>query len=148
MSLRPLALVLLPLFTASCRTPEPEMALSLRSRPEGAQVFLSRRGLKDHSENAESFRGPLVEEAVTEEFVLIGTAPLDYVTPLSESETETSDLGTESDVLVKYNECVVRFEKPGFAPVERRVRFHDGVMSVKVELSEVQPQPGDAPAMP
>jgi len=148
MSLRPLALALLPLFTTSCRTPEPEMSLSLRSQPDGAQVFLSRRGLKDRSENAESFRGPLVEEAIAEEFVLIGTAPLEYITPLSESETETSDLGTESDVLVRYNECVVRFEKPGFKTVERRVRFHDGVMNVKVEMSEVQPQPGDAPAMP
>jgi hypothetical protein len=133
MSIPTLAFVLLPILAAGCGS-TPMMELDLSSNPDGAKVYLSRRGKKAYQGNFGPIKGNVKAEKLEEEFVLLGTSPLFYTSPLRETESDATVLGIGGKVVLKYKEGILRFKKPGFETVERYVRFLDGEVSIDVDM--------------
>lgn len=130
------ALSLAPVLLTGCSS-TPMMELDLRSDPVGAQVYMSRRGEKAVTGKLGPVKGNVRAESLEEDFVFIGTAPLTYSSPLSETESDARVLGFGGKVVRKYKDGVIRFEKPGFETVERHVRFQDGELKMKVSMPKV-----------
>lgn len=114
----------------------PEIVLDLRSDPVGAQVYLSRRGEKSIQADLGPLEGDVKSEPYEEEFRLIGTSPMIFVSPLEEAESKAKILGFGGAVMRKYREAVIRFQKDGFQTIERHVRFYDGEFSVAVTMDQ------------
>ena len=138
MTLRSLALLLV--LTACSSTPK--MELELGSTPQGAQVFLSRRGERAYEGKLGPLKGDVKSDELEEGFALIGTSPLTYVSPLRETESDATLFGVGAKVVLKYKDCVVRFVKPGFETVERHVLFQEGEVRVQVKLPRAQAAAG------
>lgn len=135
MSLRTALLLLFSIAAASCGS-TPMMQLDLQSDPVGARVYVSRRGHKSVVTRLGPIQGNVKAEDLEEDFVLIGTSPMVYSSPLKEFESDATIMGFGGQVVLRYKEAVLRFEKPGHATVERHVRFEDGEMIVQVEMPE------------
>ena len=128
-----LAFATTALLLVSCGS-TPEVQLDLSSDPVGAQVFLSRRGERSYRADFGPLEGDMKSEALSEDFVYLGTSPLEYATPLEENESDARVLGFGGAVVLEYHEGVLRFEKEGFATVERRVRFKNGRIQLHVTM--------------
>jgi hypothetical protein len=128
-----LALATSTLLLASCSS-TPEVQLDLSSDPVGAQVYLSRRGERSYRAGFGPVEGDMKSEELNEEFIYLGTSPLEYVSPLEEDESNAKVLGFGGAIVLEYHEGVLRFEKEGFATVERRVRFKNGTIELHVTM--------------
>lgn len=148
MILRALAIALASLAAFGCSSTPPTMQLDVHSFPEGARVFISRRGERAIAGKIGPIKGDVKSEELEEEFVLIGTAPLTYTSLLHEIESDATVLGIGGKVVLKFRDGVLRFEKPGFQTVERHVRFQEGEVRLEVELPEAEAPPSEAPAAP
>ena len=123
------------LFLTGCGS-TPTVELDLSSDPAGAQVFLSRRGERSYRADLGPLEGDMKSEELVEDFFLLGTSPLAYVSPLEESESNAKVLGFGGAVVLEYHEGLLRFEKEGFATVERRVRFRKGKIGIHVTMPD------------
>lgn len=141
MSVRPFAAALVCFLAAACSSTPPTLELDLLSEPEGATVYLSRRGEKAWAGKLGPVQGDVKAEDLVEDFLLIGTAPLTYTSLLRETESDATIFGVGGRVVLKFRDGVLRFEKPGFETVERHVRFVDGEVRVEVELPPAVPAP-------
>ena len=131
-SLLVLALVGLSV-TSGCSSP-PEVVLKIQSDPAGAQVFLSRRGEKAVEGSFAVVKGDMKSEALVEDFIRLGTTPLEYSSPLAERESGASAFGVGVKVMRRYDTGLLRLEKEGYEPDERLVRFKDGEVDVNFSL--------------
>ena len=138
MLIRPIAFGLLLAILSGCAS-TPEMELELRTEPEGARVYLSRRGKKAYQAKLGPVKGDVKAETFEEEFLLIGTSPLVYTTPLRATESDATLLGVGGKVVLKFDDGVLRFEKPGYETIEQHVRFHDGDTTLEVALPPKDP---------
>lgn len=125
----------LTLVLAGCSS-APQLDLDLHSNPEGASVYFSRRGLKSVQGKIAFVKGDVKSETLEEEFVFLGTAPLQHSTPIEEVESDATIMGVGGKVILKYREGVLRFEKAGFEPFEQRVRIEDGKIKVMADLTQ------------
>ena len=137
MSLRSTLLIGAATLMAGCGS-APKMTLSLESDPVGAQVYLSRRGDRSVQGKVGPLSGNMKSESFKEEFSLIGTSPLTYESPLTETESDATFLGFGGRVKLKYKEGVIRFERPGYDTVERHFRFQDDELRLWIEMNKVE----------
>lgn len=129
-----LALAILPSLTSCSSTPKAE--LQIVTHPSGADVYLSRSGERSYRGKFGPLSGGFEKEPIDEGFLLLGTAPLDYSLPLRETEQDASAFGVGIQVVRKYEEGILRVEKQGYRPVERRVHLEDGEVKVVFRLEE------------
>ena len=119
--------------SAGCSSP-PTSTLRVSSQPEGASVYLSRRGERVYSGGFGPVMGNVSAEPIVEGFALVGTSPMKHRSPLVEEEADASLLGVGVTVERRYTTGVLRIEKEGFVPEERIVRLVEGDVRVEVEL--------------
>ena len=131
------------LLLIGCSSSPPLMRLDVQATPTGSRVFLSLQGELAYTGKLGPIQGDVKSESFEEDFVLLGTAPLTYALPLRETESDATVLGFGGKVVRKYKEGILRFEKPGFQTVERRIRFHEGETTITVEMpaEHVAPRP-------
>ena len=115
----------------------PEVVLNISTVPAGAQVYLSRRGEKAYKGKLGPVKGDMRAEPIVEDFMLLGTSPIEYTTPLEEREGGAAIFGVL--VVRRYGDGVVRVVKEGFATIERHIRFKDGEVQVNVKLEADPP---------
>ncbi len=119
---------------SSCSAPE--VVLNIHTEPSDAEVYISRRGQKVYKGKIGPVKGDMSDEKIIEDFVLLGHTPLEYCSPLEERESGATFMGVGVAVDRKYAVGVLRIEKDGYETIERRVRFKDGEVEVKLKLNE------------
>ena len=130
-------LLLLPLLLApalACSSGPPKAQLVVDSKPRNAKVFLRLIGERDVEGKLGPIEGDVKSEDISEEFVYLGRTPLDYEVLLEEKESGGTILGVGGRVMREYDEAIVRVQKAGWVPMQRRVRLEDGEVRVTVKL--------------
>ena len=127
--------LLLALLTAGCAG-TPMMRLDLASDPSGASVSISRRGEKAYQGSFGPVKGDVDADRFEEAFRSIGTTPLEYSSPLRDTLKDATVLGVGGREILRFEEAIVRFEKPGYETVEKYVRFERGRRSLSAVLHE------------
>ena len=122
---------------AACSS-TPKARLIVQTEPEGAQVFLARHGERNYQGNIGPVEGDVKKEDISEESVFIGDSPIEHKTLLEEVESGGTFFGLGAKVVLAWDEGVVRVEKAGYEPVERRIKLKDGEVKVNVELVSVE----------
>lgn len=135
MSLKALAFSfvgLVVLFPVGCGAPQ--MRLNIKSEPSGARVYISRRGERAYRGVLGPVRGDMKSDKIVEDFVLLGTSPVEYSSDLEEHESGVSVFGVGAKVVRQFGDGVIRIEKDGFETVERTVHFKDGEVDLDLRL--------------
>ena len=111
--------------------------VSIETDPVGASVFLQRRGdIEVHGRIAGVVGGADVE-SFEEEFMLLGTAPVDYEFARREREVSVHTPYVGADVTRHYREGTIRVELDGYRVVVRRVRFSGDEIILVIPLEPV-----------
>jgi hypothetical protein len=135
-----LALVLL----SACGSSQ---TLVIDTQPEGAEVYLQRRGHTNISAGVSGLAaGTHQNEQFAEEFYLIGTTPLTYEFDLDETDTavHVPALG-DAAVTRHFEDGTLRFERTGYQTIERAVRFNGDEITLNIALEpEEEGESGDS----
>lgn len=132
-----LAVVFTSLF-AGCGAPM--QRISVETDPAGAEVSLQRSGEVAIEASVAGVGGTLGAGSFTEDFMSLGTAPVDYEFHLNRTDADVERGGSGGQVKRKYTEGLIRIALEGYRTVERRVRFDGNRIKIDIEL---QPQARD-----
>lgn len=114
--------------------------VSVETDPVGAEVSLQRSGEIQVEASVAGVGGSLGAGSFTEDFISLGTAPVDYEFNLKRTDADVERGGSGGQVKRQYTEGLIRIALEGYRTVERRVRFDGDRIKLDVEL---QPQAGD-----
>ena len=112
--------------------------LHIETVPEGAEVYLQRRGEYEVSASVSGIGGTFDGDSFEDDFYLLGTTPLDYEFDLSDSEGSFSIPGIPAGASVTkhFREGVIRIVMSGYTTEERTVQFSDNELSLTLTLDE------------
>lgn len=114
--------------------------ISVETDPAGAEVSLQRSGEVAIEASVAGVGGTLGAGSFTEDFMSLGTAPVDYEFHLNRTDADVERGGSGGQVKRKYTEGLIRIALEGYRTVERRVRFDGNRIKIDIEL---QPQARD-----
>ena len=118
----------------------PMQRISVTTQPVGADVSLQRSGEVQVEASVAGVGGSLGAGSFTEDFISLGTAPVDYEFHLNRTDADVERGGSGGQVTRQYTEGLIRIALEGYRTVERRVRFDGSRIKVDVDL---QPVGGD-----
>lgn len=110
------------------------MKLDIDSVPTGAQVSIQLRGDRKYLGQVVFLSGSVSSKRFEDEFISMGTAPVQFSTPLKETTTNATLLGFGAKVEKRFDDALVRFELDGFETVEKFVALEEGKSTLSVEL--------------
>ena len=108
--------------------------LSVQTVPEGAQIYLQRKGNVEVSANVAGFHGSVRPGSFKEEFFSLGTSPADYEFQLEEREAAVQGGGAGGSITRRYTEGLIRIVLEGYRTVERLVRFSGSRIDLEVTM--------------
>ena len=114
MVLRPVYLVVVAVCLncpSGCSTPA--VKLKINTHPTGLAVYFSRRGVRAYEGSLGPVKGDTRAEPIVEDFVFLGSAPVEYTSLLQERESGTTVSGMGVTVVRRYADEVVRVRKKG-----------------------------------
>ncbi|MGB5304474.1 MAG: hypothetical protein WBP17_15100 [Gemmatimonadota bacterium] len=129
------ALVLAAVLLASCGSAQ---KVSVRTDPDGAEVYLQRRGDLEINARVKGIPGKVTASAFEEDFRLLGNAPVEYEFELSEDEVGIDVPEGSGSVTRHYKEGTIRVERPGYETVVRLVRFSGSPVDLTIALQPVR----------
>ena len=129
-----LAVLALGLLTA-CGTPM--QRISVQTDPVGAEVTLQRSGEVEVEASVAGVGGTLGAGSFTEDFMTLGTSPVDYEFQLNRTDADVERGGSGGQLKRRYTEGLIRIALEGYRTVERRVRFDGSRISLDVTLQPV-----------
>ena len=113
------------------------MGLNINSVPSGAKVSVQLRGVRSYVGQVALFSGSVSSKRFEDEFLSVGTTPVQFSTPLKATTTNATILGFGGKVVRRLEDALVRFELDGFEPVEKFVALKKGSAELNVELVPV-----------
>ncbi len=113
--------------------------ITIDTDPIGAQVFLQRRGDVEVHGRVSGVAGRLDAASFEEEFIYLGTAPIDYEFHIRDNEVAVYSPEAGGSVTRHYREGTIRIEMEGYQTVERLVRFSGNTILLMVPM---QPRSG------
>jgi len=124
--------IVLSLFCACGAT----QRLHIETDPEGAEVYLMRRGEYEVTASVSGIGGSFDGDDFQEDFYLIGTTPVDYEFGLSDSEGSFSipGLPAGASVTKHFREGVIRIVMSGYETEERTVQFSVSELNLVIAL--------------
>jgi hypothetical protein len=128
----PLLAVIIALATA-CGS---SRVLHIETDPEGAEVYLQRRGEYEISASVSGIGGTFDGDSFEDDFYFLGTTPLDYEFDLSDSEGSFSIPGVPAGASVTkhFREGVIRIVMNGYRTEERTVQFSNNDLNLILSL--------------
>ena len=130
------AILVLVLATASaCGTPM--QRISVETDPVGAEVSLQRSGEVEVEASVAGVGGTLGAGSFTEDFMTLGTSPVDYEFQLNRTDADVERGGSGGQLKRRYTEGLIRIALQGYRTVERRVRFDGSRIDLDIELQPV-----------
>ena len=110
--------------------------LHIETAPEGAEVYLQRRGEYEVSASVSGIGGTFDGDSFEDDFYLLGTTPLDYEFDLSDSEGSFSIPGIPAGASVTkyFREGVIRIVMNGYRTEERTVQFSNNELNLTLSL--------------
>ena len=110
--------------------------LHIETDPEGAEVYLQRRGEYEVSASVSGIGGTFDGDNFEDDFYLLGTTPLDFEFDLSDSEGSFSIPGIPAgaSVVKHFREGVIRIVMNGYQTEERTVQFSDNELKLALIL--------------
>jgi hypothetical protein len=108
--------------------------LTIDTDPVGAHVYLQRRGDVEVHGRVSGVFGSVDASSFEEEFIYLGTAPIDYEFRRRDTEVAIHSPEAGGDVTRHYREGVIRIEMDGYETVERLVRFSGSTILLMVPM--------------
>ena len=115
----------------------PMQRISVQTEPVGAEVSLQRSGEVQVEASVAGVGGSLGAGSFTEDFIPLGTAPVDYEFHLNRTDADVEKGGSGGQVRRQYTEGLIRIALEGYRTVERRVRFDGSRIKIDVSLQPV-----------
>lgn len=127
-----LAFSFLPgLILAACASTQ---ELSVRTIPDGAEVFLQRRGDLEMKGSVLGVYGELDGDSFQDEFYSLGIAPVEYEFDLEDPEASVRGREVSGTVVRRFKEGTIRVVKAGYRTVERVVRFSGDRIDLRISM--------------
>ena len=135
--------------TSGCGTPR--ALIRIETDPPGARVFVQREGERGYEGSFGPVDGHMNAEPINEKSISIGRSPVEYTSPLEETESGAVILSVGMSVVRRWRRLNIRAEKRGFEPEEQTVFLNKGEQLVFLELqpewpSESEPTTATQPA--
>ena len=116
----------------ACGTPM--QRISVETDPVGAEVSLQRSGEVEVEASVAGVGGTLGAGSFTEDFMALGTSPVDYEFQLNRTDADVERGGSGGQLKRRYTEGLIRIALQGYRTVERRVRFDGSRVDLDIEL--------------
>ena len=121
--------------TAACGAPM--QRITVETDPVGAEVSLQRSGDVQIEASVAGVGGTLGAGSFTEDFMTLGTSPVDYEFDLNRTDADVERGGSGGQLKRKYTEGLIRIALEGYRTVERRVRFDGSRIKLDVDLQSM-----------
>lgn len=121
--------------TAACGAPM--QRITVETDPVGAEVSLQRSGDVQVEASVAGVGGTLGAGSFTEDFMTLGTSPVDYEFELNRTDADVERGGSGGQLKRKYTEGLIRIALEGYRTVERRVRFDGSRIKLDVDLQSM-----------
>lgn len=112
----------------------PMQRISVETDPVGAEVTLQRSGDVEVEASVAGVGGTLGAGSFTEDFMTLGTSPVDYEFHLNRTDADVERGGSGGQLKRKYTEGLIRIALEGYRTVERRVHFDGSRIKLDIEL--------------
>lgn len=112
----------------------PMQRISVETDPVGAEVTLQRSGDVEVEASVAGVGGTLGAGSFTEDFMTLGTSPVDYEFRLNRTDADVERGGSGGQLKRKYTEGLIRIALEGYRTVERRVHFDGSRIKLDIEL--------------
>jgi len=112
----------------------PMQRISVKTDPVGAEVTLQRSGNVQVEASVAGVEGTLGAGSFTEDFMTLGTSPVDYEFHLNRTDADVERGGSGGQLKRTYTEGLIRIALEGYRTVERRVSFNGNRIKLDVDL--------------
>ena len=127
----------LVLVAAGCTATQ---ALSIKTDPVGANVYLQRSGDVEVRASYAGVGGRLGSVAFEDAFKSLGNSPVEYEFDLRSEELDVDGGYGGGQIVRFFREGMIRMEMDGYQVEERLVRFSGGKMRLDIVLRPVTPE--------
>jgi hypothetical protein len=127
----------LVLVAAGCTASQ---ALSIRTDPVGANVYLQRRGEVEIKASYAGVGGRVGSVSFEEGFKSLGNSPVEYEFDLRSEELDVDGGYGGGQIVRHFEEGMIRIEMDGFHVEERLVRFTGGKIRLDIVLRPLRPE--------
>ena len=115
-------------------------ALSIKTDPVGANVYMQRRGDVEVRASYAGVGGRLGSVSFEEEFKSLGNSPVEYEFDLKSEELDVDGGYGGGQIVRHFHEGMIRVELDGYHVEERLVRFSGGKIRLDIVLRPIVPE--------